>query len=89
MKQPGEGLAEILAAGKFPGFRMESSGPYVVDLQSPRGWGMNATKDRKGFAKHYNRHGQPVYRNNHEAKDAVLKANDHGERMEVRHSREM
>lgn len=89
VRKAGDGIREILAAGKFPAFRKESTDSYVVDLQMPRGWGQNATKDGKGFAKHYNAKGQPIYRNNHEALEAVAKANDHGDPVHAIHSRDI
>lgn len=88
MKKPGEGLREIIESGQFPAFRKEDTDTYVVDLQSPRGWGKGVTGG-KGFAKHYTSNDQPVYRNNREAVDAIQRAKDHGEKVEAVHSRDI
>jgi hypothetical protein len=81
VKKPGEGLAEILASGRFPGVLMEDKGAGWVDMASPRWWG-RGTKQGP-FAKKHTPDGKPIWSNCREFQEAVKKANAAGDKIQA------
>lgn len=80
------GLKEIIESGKAPGIVNNTSNGFV-DLQMPRHWGKGVTEG--GFAKNYNEHGQPVYSSNTDLREAIAKAQDHGENVRAVPTRDL